>query len=251
MPAVRNLFRYQVDSFSDENISPLGILPSICEALHRYRLFDYFESWFHNSTFPNYPSWKTIVKSKINKYEENAWIEYALSHPNLDIARACLENVPPRMFWAITDIYSDLVARQHVWVRLMGNFSLNGGIPWLVETDGSLCFTCREDNETLCHFFFDCLTFKSRLHPSESKFGLIVSNLNAADVTQISQFITNLDQFHKTLLLLGFLHLPFDNTTVTSINKFITSAVAKIYKIQIEKLRELEAPWLLKWFYTI
>ena len=126
-PTVRNLFRYRVDSFFDENISSVGILPSICEALHRYELFDYFESWFHNSTFPNYSSWKTIVKSKINKYEENAWIEYAQSHPNLEKARVCLENVPSFMFWAITDIYPDLVARRHVQVRLMDNFGLNGG----------------------------------------------------------------------------------------------------------------------------
>ena len=65
-PTMRNLFHYRVDSFLDESISSLGILPSICEALHRYELFDYFESWFHNSTFPNYSSWKTIVKNKIN-----------------------------------------------------------------------------------------------------------------------------------------------------------------------------------------
>ena len=83
---VRNLFHYRVDSFFYESISSSGILPSICEALHRYELFDHFESWFHNSTFPNYSSWKTMVKNKINKYEENAWNEYALSHPNLDIA---------------------------------------------------------------------------------------------------------------------------------------------------------------------
>ena len=57
-----------------------------------------------------------MVKSKINKYEENVWIEFALSHPNLDIARACPENVPPRMFWAITDIYPDPVARRYVQV---------------------------------------------------------------------------------------------------------------------------------------
>ena len=42
----------------------------------------------------------------------------------------------------------------------MGNLCLNGGMPWLVETDGSLCFTSREDNETLSAFFFDCPTFK-------------------------------------------------------------------------------------------
>ena len=72
------------------------------------------------------------------------------------------------------------------------------------------------------------------------------SNCNPTDGTQISQFITNLDRFHKTLLLLECLRLPFNNTTVTSINKFIASAVAKIYKIRTETLRELEASWLLK-----
>ena len=148
-------FHYRVDSFFDESISSLGILPGICEALHRYELFDYFKSWFHNSSFPNYSSWETIVKNKINKYEENAWNEYPLSHPNLDIARAYLENVLPHMFWAIADFYLDLVAHQHVQVRLMGNFGLNGGIPWLVETDGSLCFTCREITK---HFVTSFLT---------------------------------------------------------------------------------------------
>ena len=109
MPTVRNLFHYRVDSFFDESISSLGILPSICEALCRYELFDYFESSFHNSTFPNYLSWKKKHKKNINKYEENTWNEYGLSHPNLHIARACLENVTPHMFWATTGIYPDLV----------------------------------------------------------------------------------------------------------------------------------------------
>ena len=63
-PTVRNLFHTELIAFFDESISSSGILPSICEALHRYELFDYFESWFHNSTFPNYSSWKTSVKNK-------------------------------------------------------------------------------------------------------------------------------------------------------------------------------------------
>ena len=169
---------------------------------------------------------------KINKYEKNAWNQYALSHLNLHIARACLENVPPRMFWAIADIYPDLVARRHVQLRLMGNFGLKGGIPWLAETDGSLCFTCREDNEILCHFFFNCPTFKPNFDSHCCNLLLKASNLNATDGTEISQFITNLDRFHKTLLLLGCLSLPFDSTTVTTINRFIASAIAKIIKFE-------------------
>ena len=45
--------------------------------------------------------------------------------------------------------------------------------------------------------------------------GASFQNLNAADGTQISQFITNLGRFHKKLLLLGCLRLPFDNREFT------------------------------------
>ena len=50
------------------------------EALSKYELFDYFELWLYYSTVP---TWKTIVKIKINKYDANAWNEYASGHPNL------------------------------------------------------------------------------------------------------------------------------------------------------------------------
>ena len=41
--------------------------------------------------------------------------------------------------------------------------------------------------------------------------------------------MTNLDQFYKTLLLRGCVHVPFDNTTVTSMDEFIASAAGKIF----------------------
>ena len=94
------------------------------------------------------------------------------------------------MFWAIADIYPDLVAGRHIHVRLLGNFGLNVEIAWLAETDGPLCFTCKEDNETLCHYFFDCPTFKPKFDSLWCNLLLKASNLNATDGTQISQFIT-------------------------------------------------------------
>ena len=114
---------------------------------------------------------------------------------------------------------------------------------------GSMVLSASLAEKTMKHFvifFFDCPTFKPSFDSLWCNMLLKASNLNVADGTQISQFITNLDWFHKTLLLFGCLRLPFHNTTVTSINKFIASAVAKIYKIRTEKLHELEAPWLLK-----
>ena len=64
-PVVRNLFQIRSQSFVDPNIVSLGDLPSICEALHKYELFNYFESWFSNSVFPSYAQWKAVVKSKM------------------------------------------------------------------------------------------------------------------------------------------------------------------------------------------
>ena len=55
-------------------------------------------------------------------------------------------------------------------------------------------------------------------------------------------FITNLDQHNKMLLLLGGLQLPFDDLSESSIKRFVAAAVGKIYKIRTEKLRELGTP---------
>ena len=43
-PVVRNLMQIRSQSCFDVNIVSLGVLPGICEALHKYRLFSYFDS---------------------------------------------------------------------------------------------------------------------------------------------------------------------------------------------------------------
>ena len=57
-------------------------------------------------------------------------------------------------------------------------------------------------------------------------------------------FIANLDQNDKMLLLFGGFQLPFDNRTTKSIKRFDAVEVGEIYEIRNEELRELEAPWL-------
>ena len=44
-------------------------VPSICEALNKYDLFHYFQSWLLDSSFPSYSHWKSIVKTKIRERE--------------------------------------------------------------------------------------------------------------------------------------------------------------------------------------
>ena len=42
----------------------------------------------------------------------------------------------------------------------MGNFGLNASVPWRKDTEGALCFICKEDIENTDHFLLDCPQFK-------------------------------------------------------------------------------------------
>ena len=165
-------------------------------------------------------------------------------HPNFQITQSCLANPSPEKFWAITAECPDLVCRLHVQIRKIGWLGLNGGIPWLLNTDGVLCFVCKSDIETLDHFLFNCPAFRQNFEMLWSSLNHKIKNCNPVDADNIIQFILNLDKSSKTMLLLGCLPLPFDSLTVSGIIRFIASALSKIYKIRQNKLRELEAPWL-------
>ena len=138
-PAVRSLFSSRLDSFFDANITSLGVLTTICDSLHKYNLFHCLELWFRESTFPTYSNWKTIVKTKVLEKEADVWFRFFSDHPSMRVAQTCLENISPYQFWSIADYCPDFVSRLHVQIRLMGNFGLNGGVPWLKNTDGELC----------------------------------------------------------------------------------------------------------------
>ena len=242
-PVVRKLFHISAKSFSDTSIDWLGVLPNICDALKKYGLFCYFDQWFIDSSFPTYFTWKAIVYRKIREFEANAWDTYNSDYPDLYIVQDCLVNTSPRKFWSISEQFRDLVCCLHTQVRLMGSLGLNGGIPRLKNTEGTLCFICKHENETLSHFLFVCTSFHRHFDSLWTNLVSKINNSNPTDGAPMSHFITNLNQHHKILLLLGCLPLPFDISTMTVITPFIPAAIRKIYKILAEKLHELEAPW--------
>ena len=147
---------YDLKVFFYANIISLGVLPSICEALHKFDLFFILTSGFRIQSSQLNTSWKLVVKRKIKDYEENAWLSFVSDHPNFQIARSCLANLSPEKFWAITAEYLDLVCRLHVQIRMMCLLGLNGGIPWLLNTDGALCFVILK---LLITFFLIALPF--------------------------------------------------------------------------------------------
>ena len=170
------------------------------------------------------------MKTKVRNFEDNAWADYCINHPGMHIAQACLRNVTPYQFWCLADNYPDLVSRVHIQIRLMGNFGLNGGVP--------------KGTEDVTHFLLDCPFFKDKVGSVWLNIKTRLRETNPLNGTQICNFISNLDGVSKVLLLLEGLPLPFDNATPIVIERFISSAVGKIFKLHTNKLRELEAPWL-------
>ena len=159
-PSMRNLVRSLTESLFDKDVKSIGILPSICEALNKYDLFNYFETWFNSSTFPTYRKWKSIVKNKVHDLERRLCSEFCSGHPNMHVAQDCLENVSPSKFWSLADLYLDLFSRLHIQVRLMGNLCLNCGILWLFNTEAILCCICKENTETVHRHFIECPPFR-------------------------------------------------------------------------------------------
>ena len=101
------------------------------------------------------------MRDKICDFERRAWDNFCESHPNMRVVQSCLQNVSPFRFWSLANQFPNLVSRMHVQVRLIGNFGLNGSFPWLQNTDGAICFICKEDIESVTHFFLNCSYFRN------------------------------------------------------------------------------------------
>ena len=82
-------------------------------------------------------------------------------------------------------------------IRLMGNFGINGGVPWLTNTDGELCLLRKESVEDVSHFLLDCPNFRDN-HES------LWSNL-----MQISHFFQQFRQRTKDSIAIGGSSSPF------------------------------------------
>ena len=105
-----------------------------------------------------------------------------------------------------------------------------------------ICST--QGTEDVTHFLLDCPFFKENVDSVWLNIKPRITEINPLDGTQICNFISNLDWDSKVLLLLWHLPLPFDYAMAILFKRFVSSAVGKIYKLHMNKLRELEAPWL-------
>ena len=121
----------------------------------------------------------------------------------MHVAQACLLNTPPCQFWFLADDYPDLVSRLHIQERIIGNFGISGGVPWLSHTQGALCFICKENVENVSHFLHDCTEFRQNFDSIWLNLKQKFISANPIDGSQIFDFISHLDRQQKTLVLLG------------------------------------------------
>ena len=131
----------------------------------------------------------------------------------------------------ISAFYPDPVCRLYVQIRLTINFGLNTGIPLAMTTDNTICFICKEAEKTLYHFLYDCTGFLEHFDLFCSSLTTKVIRSNPTDDSHVSDFLLNLDQHQKALLLIGCLPLPFDSAAILMITHFVASAVSKIHKL--------------------
>ena len=163
--------------------------------------------------------------------ESRLWLKFCSGHSSMHVAQACLKNVSLPKFLSSADLYPDSVNRLHIQVGLMGKLCLNGGIPWLFNTEGSLCFICKENTERENHHFIDCPAFTDNYSSLWSNLKTKIIDFNQTDGITMSKFITNLDPHEKVLLLLGGLSLLFDDASVVLIKRSVAFAIGKIDKL--------------------
>ena len=99
--------------------------------------FECCQQWFRRNLFhvPDFVPKSLLLRfSGLNSIESE--IDLILVK---QVAQPCPENIFPYKFWSIADLYPDVVSHLHVQIRLIGNFALNGCVPWLTNTDDELC----------------------------------------------------------------------------------------------------------------
>ena len=150
------------------------------------------------------------MRDKVCDFEGHAWDSFCESHPNMRVVQSCLENVSPFLFWSLANQFPDLVSRMHVQVRLMGNLGLNGSLPWLQNTDGAICFICKEDIESVTHFFLDYSYFRNIFESLGDKLKIKIARSNPIDIKWKQMYNLKRKRMEgEVTLFTGYVCCPF------------------------------------------
>ena len=115
---------------------------------------------------------------------------------------------------------SDLVSKRCTQLRVMVNACLQGGVPWLRNSCKSICIIFKSEEEGNYHFLLSCKGMGTKFDLFWSKLFTFIETKATFETDVIINFLRNLDDHSKVLLLTGGLKLPFQCFSV-SIARFM------------------------------
>ena len=96
----------------------------------------------------------------------------------------------------------------------------------------------------MSHFLLDCPKFRKHFDSLWANLTIKVTKSNDNDGRQMSEFIAKRDRSRKRCYTLGISSPPFWHCHGYHDNPIYRGTSWKIYKLLVETLRELRAPWL-------
>ena len=117
-------------------------------------------------------------------------------------------------------------------LRVMVNAGLQGGVPWLRNSCKSICPICKSEEEDNYHFLLCCKAIRPEFDLFWSKLFSLIQTKATFEASVIINFLRNLDDHSKVLLLTGGLRLPFYRSVSVSIARFIMVSVHKLVRIR-------------------
>ena len=91
----------------------------------------------------------------------------------------------------------------------MGSHGLQGGIPWLKETDQAICLLCKSGTENLTQFLLKSSALKDEWELFWESLFSKVESCRPHEAGTFKTFSVNLNDDLKSRLLLGGLNIPF------------------------------------------
>ena len=137
----------------------------------------------------------------------------------------------------MTSSFPDLVPKFQNLVRLMGSHGLQGGIPWLNETDQAICPMCKSCTEDLTHVLLKCSALKDGWEFFWKSLFSKVEICCPHEAGTFKIFSVNLNDDSKCRLLLGGLNIPFPKVIKDTVRKYAAVSVSKMIKVRNDRLK--------------
>ena len=126
----------------------------------------------------------------------------------------------------------DLVPKRRTQLQIMVNAGLQGGVPWLRNSCKSICPICKSEEKDNYHFLPRCKAMRPEFDLFWSKLFSLIETKATFEADVIINFLRNLDEHNKVLILTGGLKLNFQCSTSVSISRFIMVSVHKLLRIR-------------------